>query len=43
MTLRNHWKKSVFFSGVAVYGLHRANVKYKEDLVMEKFCKEAVK
>ena len=40
-TLRNHWKKSVFFSGVLVYGVSYGNNKWKENSLMRKFALEA--
>ena len=41
-TLRTHWKKSIFFSGVAVFGLNYAKNKFDETLMMKNFCKEAL-
>ncbi len=43
LTLRNHWKKSVFFSCAGTYAVHRAHVKYREDNMMEALCREARK
>lgn len=40
-TLRNNWKKSVFFSGVAVYGANFAHNKYEENQLMRAYCQEA--
>lgn len=42
-TLRTHWKKSIFFSGVAVYGGNWAKKKYDNNILMKEFCKEALK
>lgn len=40
-TLRTHWKKSLFFSGLASYGAYRGAVKRQEDLLMTGLCREA--
>jgi hypothetical protein len=40
-TLRTHWKKSIFFSGVAAYGANYAKAKIEDNLMMTNFCKEA--
>ncbi|KAK3599538.1 hypothetical protein CHS0354_006673 [Potamilus streckersoni] len=40
-TLRNHWKKSVFFSGIAVYGVKYASDRYEEDLLRRQYCAQA--
>jgi len=42
-TLRNNWKKSVFFSGVLVYGVNYAKDKWKENNIMRKFAIEAAR
>ena len=42
-TLRNNWKKSVFFSGVLVYGVNYAKDKWKENDIMRKFAIEAAR
>jgi hypothetical protein len=42
-TLRNHWKKSLFFSGVAAYGVHLGKTKYQDKQLMKSFCLEAKK
>jgi hypothetical protein len=41
-TLRTHWKKSIFFSGVAAYGVNYGKNKFDEKMMMKAFCKEAV-
>jgi hypothetical protein len=41
-TLRTHWKKSIFFSGVAGFGLNYAHNKFNEKIMMKNFCKEAL-
>ncbi|XP_071489011.1 acylglycerol kinase, mitochondrial-like [Diadema antillarum] len=40
-TLRNHWKKSVFFTGAAIWGGNFLLDRYKADLLREEYCKEA--
>ncbi|KAL3878908.1 hypothetical protein ACJMK2_031234 [Sinanodonta woodiana] len=40
-TLRNHWKKSVFISGLAIYGVKYGRDRYEEDLLRRKYCAEA--
>ena len=40
-TLRNNWKKSIFFTGVAIYGVKYGQRKYDENLLMRKYAKEA--
>jgi len=42
-TLRNHWKKSIFFSCVAAYGVDYGRNKYRENQLMKMFCLEAKK
>ena len=39
--LRTHWKKSVFFTLAAGYGLNRAKVKLEEKALMREMCREA--
>ena len=41
-TLRTNWKKSIFFSGVAVYGVRYANRKYEEKQLMRHYSKIAI-
>ena len=41
-TLRTNWKKSIFFSGVAVYGARYANRKYEEKQLMRHYSKIAI-
>ena len=36
-TLRTHWKKSIFFSGVAALGLHYGKKKFDEKIMMKNF------
>ena len=40
-TLRTHWKKSIFFSGVLVYGANYAKQKYGENELMRHYSKIA--
>ena len=40
-TLRNNWKKSVFFSLAGSYGISLALKKREETLLMRTLCKEA--
>ena len=42
-TLRNNWKKSVFFSIAGAYGINFGIEKNKEREVMQFYCKEALK
>lgn len=42
-TLRNNWKKTVFFSGLASYGANWGYGKYIEFNLMKEFSEEAVK
>lgn len=42
-TLRTHWKKSIFFSLAGAYGTHWAQLKYRENQLMTRFCQEASK
>ena len=42
-TLRTHWKKSIFFSGLAVYGANYGKRKYEENQLMRQLCLEASK
>ncbi|KAL5011741.1 hypothetical protein ScPMuIL_010292 [Solemya velum] len=42
-TVRNHWKKSIFFSAVSIYGIKYAKTKYDEDLMRREYCAEARK
>ena len=41
-TLRNNWKKSIFFSGVAIYGANYGNRKWQEYQLMRQYCQEAL-
>ena len=41
ITLRNHWKKSVFFSLVGVYGTSVINERIKVFNIMKSYCEEA--
>ena len=41
-TLRNNWKKSVFFSIVGAYGVNYGIDKYNERELMRSYCKEAL-
>jgi acylglycerol kinase len=41
-TLRSHWKKSILFSLVGAYGVHRGDVKWEEHRTMKAFCLEAM-
>ena len=40
-TLRTHWKKSVFFTGLSIYGAKYAKQKYDDNQLMRKLCLEA--
>ena len=42
-TLRNNWKKSVFFSGALVYGANYGRDRWKENELMRAFALEAAK
>nr|XP_046918923.1 LOW QUALITY PROTEIN: acylglycerol kinase, mitochondrial-like [Dermatophagoides farinae] len=42
-TLRNHWKKSIFFTGLTVWGTHYGYGKYLEFNLMKAYCQEALK
>ena len=41
-TLRENWKKSIFFSLAGAYGINFGYEKYKENELMKNFCKEAL-
>jgi len=41
-TLRENWKKSIFFSIAGAYGINFGYEKYEEQQLMKKFCKEAL-
>lgn len=41
-TLRNHWKKSIFFTGLTVWGTHYGYGKYLEFNLMKAYCQEAL-
>ena len=41
-TLRENWKKSIFFSIAGAYGINFGYEKYKEQQLMKRFCKEAL-
>lgn len=41
-TLRNNWKKSVFFSIAGAYATRYATQKYKETELMRSYCREAL-
>ncbi|KAK3774125.1 hypothetical protein RRG08_065785 [Elysia crispata] len=40
-TLRTHWKKSIFFSGVIVYGVKWLQDRHNDNLLRRKYCDEA--
>lgn len=40
-TLRTHWKKSIFFSGAAIYGADFAKRKYHENELMRVYSRKA--
>ena len=42
-TLRTHWKKSIFFSGAAIYGGNYGKQKYDEYRMMQVYCREALR
>ncbi|XP_075679546.1 acylglycerol kinase-like protein Mulk [Dermatophagoides pteronyssinus] len=42
-TVRNHWKKSIFFTGLTVWGAHYGHGKYLEFNLMKAYCQEALK
>jgi len=41
-TVRNNWKKSVFFSGLAAYGVKWLNKKHEDNLMRRRYCNEAL-
>ena len=41
-TLRNNWKKSVFFSIAGAYGIDYGIKKNKESELMQSYCREAL-
>lgn len=41
-TLRNHWKKSVFFAGLTIWGTKFAHGKYLEFNLMKAYCQESL-
>ena len=41
-TLRTHWKKSIFFSGLFVYGVNYGHQKYEEKELMRQYSRLAV-
>ncbi len=42
-TLRNNWKKTVFFTGAGIYGVRFGNQKWTEHNLMKEYCREAAK
>lgn len=40
-TVRTHWKKSIFFTAVGVYGIKFGTEKYNDDLLRRQYCAEA--
>jgi len=40
-TLRSHWKKSLFFTGVGLYGAKWYNKKLQDEAFMRELCQEA--
>ncbi|RUS82254.1 hypothetical protein EGW08_009992 [Elysia chlorotica] len=42
-TLRTHWKKSIFFSGVIAYGVNWLHDRHNDNLLRRKYCDEAKK
>lgn len=42
-TIRNNWKKSVFFSGLFVYGTHYLWQRKRNGELMQAYCLEALK
>ena len=42
-TLRNNWKKSVFFSGALIYGVDYGIGKYEDSQLRKGYCLEAKK
>ena len=41
-TLRTHWKKSLFFTGVGLYGANWYNKKLQDEAFMRELCQEAL-
>lgn len=41
-TLRTHWKKSLFFTGVGLYGAKWYNKKLQDEAFMRELCQEAM-
>ena len=41
-TLRTHWKKSIFFTGVGLYGANWYNKKLQDEAFMRELCHEAM-
>ena len=41
-TLRTHWKKSLFFSGIGLYGANWYNKKLQNEAFMRELCQEAL-
>ena len=41
-TLRTHWKKSLFFTGVGLYGANWYNKKLQNEAFMRELCQEAL-
>ncbi|KAK7474538.1 hypothetical protein BaRGS_00034232 [Batillaria attramentaria] len=42
-TLRTHWKKSIFFTGLSIYGVKYAYERHEENLLRRVYCAEAKK
>ncbi|GFR86642.1 acylglycerol kinase, mitochondrial [Elysia marginata] len=40
-TIRTHWKKSIFFSGLTVYGVKWLHDRHNDNLLRRKYCDEA--
>ncbi|KAL4230176.1 hypothetical protein ACF0H5_010561 [Mactra antiquata] len=40
-TLRNHWKKSIFFTCVGAYAVKYGYGRYEDDMLRRKYCAEA--
>ncbi|GFO18349.1 acylglycerol kinase, mitochondrial [Plakobranchus ocellatus] len=40
-TLRTHWKKSLFFSGLAAYGIKFVYDRHNDNLLRRRYCEEA--
>lgn len=40
-TIKTHWKKSIFFTAVGVYGVKYAKELYEDDLLRRQYCAQA--